>query len=355
MALDLDLTSVIEDSLTDATLPEDPIPDTPDPVDAAPAASSDSISDSVEPEDPSVPSPAAKTATTPEDDEFAKKYGIPGQSATGRENRIPYSRVKKIADRAAKDAVTAKETELKGTYDKQLTEFQGKVQQYEGRLQQVAQFEQMMATQPREFLNRLASIPAYREIFQSLMSQGQPQQAPPDPNADMPQPDQQLEDGTMVYSLEGLKALNAWNREQARNETLAAVDARYGQIEQAWQANQQIARLRPVVEAQIETARKWPLFNESEPEIVQALADNPRASLAEAYQAVVLPKLLAEKDKLSVDKNKVRAEVLAELRNAPSPTTSAPVRASRPVQQTSTGPRNLEDVIREASQGVLKQ
>lgn len=336
-----DLTTVIEDSLTDATLPEETVETTP----IEEATSTPTETESVAPEasnepteatSDAVPSPAAK----PEPDDFEKKFGIPASSSSGRENRIPYSRVKKITEKAVTDAKTDWSKSLETTHVpvERYQEIEAKVKDYEGRLTKVAEFENIMMNDQARFLEMLAGIPAYRQIFSQLVQgQTQPQQNAPVQD-DMPQPDTRLSDGSMVYSMEGLKALNAWNRAQARKEVLDEVGKRFGPIENEWKAQQRIQAVLPAVQSQIETARKWPLFNENEGDIVKALQENEKLSLEGAYNKVVVPKLIA-------NRNKIREDVLAELKKAPVRSTSVPSGQTKASPVASRESRSLEDII----------
>ncbi len=195
-----------------------------------------------------------------------------------------------------------------------------------------------MMNDQTQFIKMLRTIPAYDNIFKALDNPTQPNnQAPAEVPDDMPQPDQELTDGSRVYSLEGLKALNAWNRSQARKEVMDEVGKRFGPIEEEWQAHQRIQAIMPKVQAQLDEARKWPLFNESEGEITKALQENQSLSLEGAYQKVVYPKLIA-------DRSKMREDILKEVKQAPR-STAAPTQASRPAPQTSKTNRTLEEVI----------
>ena len=338
-------------SIEDAELPAEPIEDAPE-VEAAPVADA-SVEDAPEvvedaPETTEVPSPAAP-AEKDEKDAFEKKFGIPGMSASGRENRIPYSRVKKISEKAASDAVAAKVKEL----EPQLAEFKTKVEDYEGRLAKVAEFEQVMVNAPDQFLQMLSQLPAYKPLFDALnaASTAQPGATPAShPLADdMPTPDQQLSDGTMVYSMDGLKALNAWNRDQARKETLAEVDKQFGPMAKEWNdyrvTQDRMNTVVPQVRQQIADARTWPLFNEHETEIVKALQDNQKLSLEGAYRQIVYPKLVA-------DRGKMREELLREVQKAPRATAVTTPASKSTASGVSTGPRSTEDVIYEAIKGL---
>lgn len=367
----VDLEEVILDSLSDSTIPADP---DPDPIDSDPVEAPTEVVESpieaVVPEvAPAVPVVPESSLGTPEptkpsvfkiDRDLEKKYGIPAQSPSGRENRIPYTRVQKIAQNAAKEASKAKDAE----YLPRLTEFEtkskdyeAKITDYETRLDRVARFEEVMAKEPEKFLNMLSTIPAYSAWFDQVRaafaaSQGQTPASTHVPQATgeaMPEPDQELSDGTKVYSMEGLKTLLAWNTAQAETKISKQIGERYEPIEKEWQAQQRVQAEIPRVRAQIQTARTWDRFNELEGEIVKILASDTKIGLSEAYNKVLATKRLEEqqelKTKLSTDRNKIREEILAELQKAPR-STSATTTATKTAPATA-GPRSLEDIISE--------
>jgi hypothetical protein len=94
----------------------------------------------------------------------------------------------------------------------------------------------------------------------------------------------------------------------------------------------------PVIRKKIEEARTWPLFNESEQEILAKLQEDKQISLDDAYRMVVFPKLVSER-------NKVRQEVIAEVKKAPTSTAVTSRAGGKPTQQA--GPRSIEDIIRD--------
>jgi hypothetical protein len=348
------LEEVIQESVEDVELTPDgeetPVEDT-EQVEETPTETDEEAPGEATEESAEVASPA--TQKTPPADDFDKKHGISSQSVTGRENRIPYSRVKKIAANAAKEAVDAKEKE----YTPRIQEFETKVKDYENRLNQVAEFEKVMFNDPDRFFTILSGIPAYKPIFEAIEKAFTAQNTQPEKSTpvqdDMPPPDYKMPDGTMVYSLEGLKKLNEWNRVKARKETLEEVNKKFGPMLEEREVQERINSFVPQVRAQIEEARTWELFNENETEIVKVLRDNPRISLEGAYRQVVLPKLKAtfasEREKLSTDRNKIREEILAEIKKAPK-TTSVKAGQTKTSPVTTSGPRNLEDVILEQVQ-----
>lgn len=341
-----DLHEVIEDSISDAEIPAEDVVETEAPVEVEAAPEAEAPVEEA-PATDEVPSPAAQTPA--EKDEFEKKFGIPGTSASGRENRIPYSRVKKISEKAAADAVAAKVKE----YEPKIAEYETKITDYEDRLGKVAEFEQVMVSDPDQFLQMLSGLPVYKPFFDKINSllSGQTQQQVADVaeapvTDDMPAPDQQLADGTMVYSMDGLKKLLAWQSNQAETRAIAKatkqIEDRYKPIEAEWQQHQAVQRIIPQVQQQIAEARTWPQFNENEAEIVQALQKDQKLSLEGAYRQVVFPKLQA-------DRTKMREEILKEVQKAPR-ATSASAGAVKPSAQApaGSGPRPLESVIEEA-------
>lgn len=361
-----DLTTLIEDSLTDAELPTEPTEVASDPIEAAPEPTQDAPVEAVPDPDAHLLEEAKPVAQ----DEFDKKFGLTASSSSGRENRIPYSRVKKITEKAVNDAKTEWEKAQQTGFvpSTKFAELETKTKDYEARLGQVAEFEKVMVKEPVRFLQMLYKQPGYAAIFDQLAgsaaqqptaAQDQVPQAPvPD---DMPQPDQDLSDGSKVYSLEGLKTLLAWQDKRTEARTTGAVlkqvEARYGPIEASFNSYQKIQAVIPQVQKQIEDARTWPLFNESEDDIVKALQTNPNWNLERAYQSVVYPKLTSEREVLAnqakVSKDTLRAEILKELKQAPR-ATSASVGQSRPnpVNPGTTGPRGLEDVIAESLKSI---
>lgn len=377
----LHLESVIEDSISDAALPPEPVETssepiteaTPDPVETVTdPAPSDTATGEVESTE--VASPGAKAEAKAPTDDFEKKFGIPAQSASGRENRIPYTRVKKITERAVSDAKSqfSKELETSHVPVAKYKELEAKIQEYEPQLVQIKEFEKVMLNEPNRFLDMLVTIPSYAKIFKDLVdnakaqvqAQAPAQATPVEADDPRPNPDQELSDGTFVYSMDGLDKLNAWNRAQARKEILKEVETRFGPLEKDYKRYQETQAALPQVQAQIADARTWPQFNENEEDIIKTLQQYPKISLERAYQHVVWPKLQAEQDKLKkeveakageakVSRESIRAEVLAELKKAPKATSVTQGASSKPTTQTSA-PRSLEEVIAESIKGLKR-
>jgi hypothetical protein len=300
------------------------------------------------------PSPAVAAAKEPtEGDDFDKKFGLTAQSVTGRENRIPYSRVKKIVSKAEKDTEARIRKELEGSFTPKMGEYETKVKDYEGRLERVAQFEQILENDPKQFLGMLSQIPAYKEFFafvEKAVAGAQPvkEEGPYLDATDMPQPDQRMNDGSMVYSLEGLNKRDEWLarkiEEKAIKQAEANLSKRYEPIEKQWQSQQEMARMVPVVERQIAEARQWEQFTELEPRIIELLKADKNITLDRAYLKAYQEWSVQEREKLSADRNRVRTEVLAEIKKKPV-ASSAPAAGVRPAKGIPAGPRSMEDII----------
>jgi hypothetical protein len=302
---------------------------------------------------------------TTSDEEFAKKHGIAAVGVTGRENRIPYSRVKKIIEKNERDVTARVTKDLEAKFGPGAAEATEKIKDYETRLTRVAEFEQVMTQDPRQFLGMLSQLPAYKEFFDFVNRAMETQAATPavDPakaapvavSDEMPQPDRALADGSRVYSMDGLKALMEWQGAQVEKRVNQkwedTVNRRFGPMEKAYQSQEYMAKLVPEIDKQIAEARKWPNFNELEADVVKILNENNQISLEgayrQAYHASVVPKLTA-------DRNKIRSEVLAEIKKQPA-VTSAPAGVPRPKATPSGVARDMNDVIKASLEeaGVL--
>lgn len=276
----------------------------------------------------------------PAEDPFSKEHGIAPQMSGGRENRIPYSRVKSIVEKAQKKAVEAKDVEL--------TTVKQTVQRHEATLKNVAEFEKLMGSKHIDFLKQLAiKVPGYAEILAPVLN---PQQQKPDgePAAvddGMPLPDQALPDGSKVYSDKGLRQLLDWNAKQAVERATTQIAERYKPIETAWEAQQRMLELQPKVEAQITEARTWPQFTENEQDIVKALQEDQSLSLEGAYRKVVFPKL-------KVSRETMRAQLMDEINKTPA-STGLPGRATKP-NSVDGGPKSIHDIIAGVAQTLKR-
>jgi len=206
-----DMETVIEDAVQDSI--------TPEPIDTSLDTSSEVVEDTSTETVDEPSSDQLEVKQTGEDladaaveaveDEFGKKFGLQSQGVTGRENRIPSSRVKKIVAKAESEDQTAAQKEFETQFQPKIAEFETKVRDYEERLTRVAQFENILENDPKTFLNMLSEVPAYKPFFDYISQLSQTpaqQQQPPVLGSEMPQPDQTLTDGSKVYSMEAYRS-----------------------------------------------------------------------------------------------------------------------------------------------------
>jgi hypothetical protein len=137
--------------------------------------------------------------------------------------------------------------------------------------------------------------------------------------------------------------LLAWSAQDTESRVAAKYETKFRELEDRfapvashWQAQQRLAAVQPIIQKKLEEARTWPLFNESENAILATLQSDKSISLEAAYHKVVMPKLVAER-------NKVRQEVLAEVKKAPTATSVTARATTKPNAPTTEG-RSLEDI-----------
>lgn len=364
----VDLEAVINDSITDSQLPAEVDVDTPEveevveetpveePVAEEPVAEE---APADEPAQAAVESPAAATK-----DDFERIAGMPAIGPMGRENRIPYSRVKKITEKAVTELAETvvgrklnpgeRAADVVKSFVAEVPQLRTKVTDYEARLTKVGEFEDIIQNKPKQFIQMLEQLPQYKGFFDFVRASvaGKTPGAPASDAAAtqatqaamasdaMPEPDQELPDGTKVYSLDGLKQLLLWNSKDTEQRVLRQVESNYAPIRQEWQARQHYEAVIPQIRAKIAEAKQWPLFDENEAEITAALEADESLTLEGAYRQVVFPKLVAERTTM-------RQQVLQEARQAPR-ATSVPVKPVTQKAQPTEGPRKLEDIIRES-------
>jgi hypothetical protein len=385
----VDLTDVITDAVNDAAIPDDPISETeivpepipqteveipgPEPVVESTDAPTSDADATVSPESTStaISSPAANKTQTEAD----KLDGIQQMGINGRENRIPYSRVKKITENAVNGAVSEiaetvlgrklntgeKAVDAVKAYVARLPELETKVTDYEARLEKVGQVEDIMINDAPRFLQMLRGVPQYKEFF-DFVEQAYAQQSGQAPAQQpaaqpvghtaagvapegMPEPDEELSDGSKVYSLQGLQRLLDWKAAQVEQQVEQKIskqfEERYAPMHADWNERRRVEAAMPVIRKKLEEAHTWPLFTENQDEITEYMAKNPQASLELSYQSVVFPKLLSTR-------TQARQEVIKDMQKAPT-STSVPVRAATKPNPPSANPnRTLEDVIRES-------
>jgi hypothetical protein len=239
--------------------------------------------------------------TTPEEvDELARALGIDGQGKGKWTARVAYSKLHKV--------MKERDAKVKADHDAALKQHADRLSTFEA---QMAQFDQMVAS-PEQLLGALAQVnPAYARFLQQ----------PP-----------QTADPAEIRTMADLQRVID-----------AQVQQRLAPIEHERQQRQVVEAAIPRVKQQLAEAEKWPLFAESKADILAELQKNPNAGLREAYMAVVVPRMAADRDK-------VRQEVLAELQSRPHTTTATSSVTGRAAEKSE--PMNTADIVRQALRGL---
>jgi len=354
-----DFTSEISDTSTDtvdtttdaSTETTEAVDDTTEAVESVDSSKTDSMQ---------VVAPTAQAEPTKatETDDFAKEFGLNPKGVTGAPNRIPYDRVKKIVTKAKADAKVAAIAEYEKEFQPKFKEYETKVTDYEDRLTKVAQFEHILENEPKQFLEMLSQIPIYKDFFDYIAQLAankpteeakQPEKTAlvpdVDPNDPRPLPNKVNPDGSRVYDLDGLDQLMAWQARQVEKKVSSQVEQqvskRYAPIEEAWKRQEYLAKITPQIDQQVAEARTWDRFAELEPLVVELMNKDPRISLEKAYMVTYQKNIIP---KLTSDRNKVRADVLAELKRQPIGT-AAPVTRTQTKQVSDNTPRSIEAII----------
>lgn len=180
--------------------------------------------------------------------------------------------------------------------------------------------ESLLAEDTDAHIRTIAQVnPRFARYLQQQQQQAQP--ATPD---DFPQPDLPLPDGSATYTIKGLREqVFPWMLQQARAAAKAEAEAALKPLTEREQAAREHDARLTHVRGQMDTARGWDNWTDYEGDVLKKLqADSqaaaaagkrPQMSLREAYLEV-------KAERLSADRNKVRGEVLEEMKTAPKGT-----------------------------------
>lgn len=327
--------------------------DTPEPV-----ASGDDEGDTGEIAAPAAPVAEVKPPEPePENDDFDKEPEFT-TDARGRKtaNRIPHTRVAVMVKKAVEKAQAA---------------LQPKLQEYEARVNQFEGLGQIMATDADRFMSMLAqAYPAYAKYTQPQPAAAPAAHAEDDPE---PGPDGELSDGTPAYTVEGFRKREEWKERQLTKKIEGQWAQKYGWLDKERQAREAQEAAIPQVRAQMDTAmRSWDGFQANFNDILAELQRDsaesltrglpPQLSLHDAYRVVMHRKHTAEVEELKkaaeslkTDRNKLRAEILAELKQTPTSTAAnpgVPAPAPIPVPVNEDGETSTKALIRRAIAGI---
>jgi len=301
-----------------------------------------------------------------EDDPFAAEHGIKVFDQRKRENRIPYSAVKRMTTTATtklkkelaklvlgKDPDEAKDileqvkeriTALSGieTEHKSLKEYQT---QYES-------IGKIMQTEPERFLKILPAVNAkYSELLTAVKAAaGTP---PPD---DKPKPDVDLGDGKHTYSPDQMAKLIQYEVSQAIKADRADRDKEIEPLKRRVEVETRVADAKTRLDRMLESARKnWPGFKENEPEIRKVIEEGKANSLYDGHLLVLQAKHDAELKKRETDREKIRKELMEEAKNAATSTSATGRAAAKKAGDVDDGDSGDEDPIEKAIRETIHE
>jgi hypothetical protein len=355
-----DITTIIENSIREAEGTEVDSPDVETPEEVV-VDGAEPVTDSPEPIVAESANRVESVSKPPEkggsDDETAKaleELGIKAPKDGERENRLPYSRIKKIFGNAQKKWTDAHSTEIK-TRDEKLTVA-------EKRLVNMDNVDRLIATDPDRYIGMLAAL--HPEKYGKYVGQKQAdpvvlkqEVAAPDLGP-RPKPDTKFEDGSLGYSPEQHEKLLDWVASTAEAKAVAAAEdrftKRFGGIEQSYIAQQERAKYQPVINAALErVSQQWGkafdddyklgsnAATQDQSEVLKTMKEHPDWSLDAAAAHVFLPKV-------QLDQNTQRAAILKEINSRKTVAAKTVPVASKSTPATSGEARDTEEVIREA-------
>lgn len=263
----------------------------------------------------------------------------PGQ----RDNRIPYSRIRKIVA----NAKTKWSEKLKGEHTAALTPMQQEIAEHKARAATYDAAEKLIETDGEKYLALLASI--YPKQYGHLVG-GKGKDAPQKPQE--PQPDVKYDDGSLGYSPEQFAKLREYDRTEsariAEERATKQFNERFGPIEQEYKATQQQHQDVQKVRGHIGKLREqWGADLIDSPDVQKAIVAhmdaNPKDSLVAATRTVAMARIQA-------DRTKMRAELLKELKVAPKAAAKAPIAPNR--SDRAADDESIDQIIANAARGL---
>lgn len=302
--------------------------------------------------------PAKEPTIVTEPDELTKELealGIKAPKEGERENRLPYSRVKKITENLKK--------KLEAAHTAALAERDGKLTSTEQELSNFRKADELFRSDPDRYVQVLAALnPAYRKYvdLKPAVEAKPAAVVAAEALGPRPAPDWKFEDGSLGYSPAQHEKLLDWVAATAEAKAVARAEEsytkRFGPIEKAWQANEAAQQGRTKVTGQFRQAQKiWgKLFDEDyalgeKSEVLKAMRENdgeqgrPFLSFDACVASVLAPKQQAWG---AASRDALRAEWTKELNERPAAAARTGPAATK--TDEASAPQTAEDIVRAA-------
>lgn len=307
------------------------------------------VEDPVTPETPDTPELEKAEVVVPEVDDDTKELealGLKAPKEGERENRLPYSRVKKILANARK--------KLSDSHAETLKTQKAELDKALEKSKNMDAVDALIRTDPARYLGMLANLhPTLYKKYVDMKEAAVEEKKPAAHATEPPPPDWKFEDGSLGYSPEQQKKLLEWQALEVERRTTekvtAAFDKRLAPIEQERRTAATIAQKLPVVRAQIADAKAtWgELFTKNEAEVLKALQDNPLVPFDAVVSKILFPKAQANRDTM-------RAELMKEAQGRKTAARVAPGSTAAVAPKKDDGPKTTEEIIM-ASIAALKR
>lgn len=293
------------------------------------------------------------------EDAFAKEHGLEPPKK-GKDNRIPYSRVQAITTNAVKKVAEAipglaldAAKPVADQVKEHVTGLTTKIASYEEQKRNYDAVEAIMVNEPERFLSMLPHVnPKFAELLNKQPAAAAATATTPAtaPDAAMPQPDVDLGNGVKTYSQDGLQKLLDWNTQRAAQAAIAQFNEKMAPITSRFEHDQRVNAALTKTRAMIAHAEgNWPGFKDMQADVLKALQEDRTGSLSfhDAYIKVKAVKDAEAMARLTTDRNKIRQEVLDEIKKAPTSTSGTPSSTGKAAPAATPGTRSLEAIIAE--------
>lgn len=321
--------------------PDVPAADAADATADAGAEDADAGGDSGQPAEPAAAGDARSADDIAFDAELAE-LGLSAPKPGQRDNRIPYSRIRKIVA----NAKTKWSEKLKGEHTTELSARDQKIKDNEERAAQFDAAEKLIETDPERYLGLLAQI--YPEKYKGYAkAKSEDPQTPQEP-----QPDIKYDDGTVGYSPDQFAKLRAYERGEAariaREDVTKEFNERFGPMEQEYKAAQQGHQQLQQVRGDIGKLREqWGADHidnlDVQKAIIAHMDANPKDTLVAATRTVMLARIQA-------NRTTMRAEILKEMKGAKTAAAKAPAAPDK--SDAANASESIDDIIVNAMRSI---
>jgi len=356
----VDLEAIIVDAMSDASgsngtetavdSPSEVVADATMPSDEETVAegTTTEVADTEAPETAETTEKVAPVDAGDDIDKILEAAGVKAPKEGERENRIPYSRTRKIIGNALK-----KQGE---THTAALSTLNSKVAAQDTELTNFRRADSLATKDPDRYMQILATInPAFKAFVKggALATDEKPAPATSAVSTSKlgakPGPDIKYADGSLAFSPEQLEKREEWlvqsAIEKATADAEARAEAKYGPIAKEFATTREGQERHNRIMGVIQTEQQhWgedfpKPGSEEEKQVNTLLKGDPQMSLRAAIHKVVVGGAKASRAK-------VREDLLKEINGRKGATTAPP--AARKAAADPNGVRSTEDIIRES-------